>query len=81
MCSPEREVLTKTYNTEQESDYSMALQYNTITVDTPIEWKPGKNVTVEMVPKKVPAERGRESALRIQENAFKSLTTSRARKT
>ena len=49
------EVLTKTYHTEPEGEYSMALEYNKIVLETPLEWKPGKNVTVEMVAKKAPA--------------------------
>merc|ERR1719238_145606 len=44
-------VLTKTYKTIQETPYNPQLDYETIPCD-PIEWKPGKNVTVEMVQKK-----------------------------
>ena len=47
------EVITKVYTTRPENPYNSTLQYEKIFVEEPIRWKPGKNVTVEMVPKKV----------------------------
>jgi len=46
-------VITKEYKTEQASEWNSTLEYTQITLVEPINWKPNKNVTVELAPKKV----------------------------
>ena len=51
------EVITKVYKTHPENEFNSTLEYEKIYVEDPIRWKAGKNITVEMVPKKVSVER------------------------
>eukprot|EP00747_Dinoflagellata_sp_TGD_P163197 gnl/TRDRNA2_/TRDRNA2_181618_c0_seq1.p1 gnl/TRDRNA2_/TRDRNA2_181618_c0~~gnl/TRDRNA2_/TRDRNA2_181618_c0_seq1.p1 ORF type:complete len:357 (+),score=163.82 gnl/TRDRNA2_/TRDRNA2_181618_c0_seq1:97-1167(+) len=48
----ENKVLTKEYYTSEMSPYTGDIEVEEVKI-TPIEWKPGKNVTVSMVQKKV----------------------------
>jgi nucleosome assembly protein 1-like 1 len=46
-------VLTKTFHTQQVNQWDTSLEYTKIELLEPINWKPGKDVTVEVVQKKV----------------------------
>jgi len=46
-------VLTKIYRTQQTNEWDTSLEYTKIDLVEKIEWKEGKNVTVEVVAKKV----------------------------
>jgi nucleosome assembly protein 1-like 1 len=48
----ENKVITKVYKTHPENEFNSTLEYEKIYVEDPIRWKAGKNITVEMVPKK-----------------------------